>query len=199
MINLTCLKEKFAPSRLEIHRSVIYFRTHFKYVFCYVSSLFFKQKNQVKNYHNHAFRNLNKKIAVVGLGYVGLPLAVAFSKKFEVVGYDINTQRIDELNKGIDSTLEIDTDELQNLARLSFTSDLNPLKNANFIIVTVPTPVTTNKNSDFNPLINVAIGKILLAGTTVIYESTVFPRPQEEICVPILEQESNLKLNTDFM
>ena len=144
--------------------------------------------------------NLNKKIAVVGLGYVGLPLAVAFSKKFEVVGYDINTQRIDELNKGIDSTLEVDTDELQNLARLSFTSDLNPLKKCNFIIVTVPTPVTTNKAPDFNPLINAskAIGKILLAGTTVIYESTVFPGATEEICVPILEQESNLKLNTDF-
>jgi UDP-N-acetyl-D-galactosamine dehydrogenase len=144
--------------------------------------------------------NSIKKIAVVGLGYVGLPLAVAFSKKFEVVGYDINTQRIDELNTGIDSTLEVDTDELQNLARLSFTSDLNPLKKCNFIIVTVPTPVTTNKAPDFNPLINAskAIGKILQPGTTVIYESTVFPGATEEICVPILEQESNLKLNTDF-
>lgn len=144
--------------------------------------------------------NSNKKIAVVGLGYVGLPLAVAFSQKFEVVGYDINTQRIDELNSGIDSTLEIETDELKNLARLSFTSDLNLLKKCIFIIITVPTPVTINKTPDFNPLINAskAIGKILESGTTVIYESTVFPGATEEICVPILEQESNLKLNTDF-
>ena len=144
--------------------------------------------------------NSNKKIAVVGLGYVGLPLAVAFSQKFEVVGYDINTQRIDELNLGIDSTLEIETDELKNLARLSFTSDLNLLKKCIFIIITVPTPVTINKTPDFNPLINAskAIGKILESGTTVIYESTVFPGATEEICVPILEQESNLKLNTDF-
>jgi len=144
--------------------------------------------------------NSNKKIGVVGLGYVGLPLAVAFSKKFEVVGYDINTQRIEELSTGIDSTLEVNTDELQSLVRLSFTSDVNLLKKCTFIIVTVPTPVTINNTPDFNPLIDAskAIGKILQAGTTVIYESTVFPGATEEICVPILEQESNLKLNTDF-
>jgi len=139
--------------------------------------------------------NSNKKIGVVGLGYVGLPLAVAFSKKFEVVGYDINTQRIEELSTGIDSTLEVNTDELQSLVRLSFTSDVNLLKKCTFIIVTVPTPVTINNTPDFNPLIDAskAIGKILQAGTTVIYESTVFPGATEEICVPILEQESNLK------
>ncbi len=144
--------------------------------------------------------NYNKKIAIVGLGYVGLPLAIAFSKKFEVVGYDINTQRIDELNQGVDSTLEIDLDELKNNTRLSFTSELNLLKECDFIIVTVPTPVTIEKKPDLNPLISAskAIGQILKAGTTVIYESTVFPGATEEICVPILEQESSLKLNIDF-
>ncbi len=144
--------------------------------------------------------NSNKKIAVIGLGYVGLPLAVAFSKKFEVFGYDINTQRIDELNEGIDSTLEVDSDELKNVTRLSFTSDINLLERCTFIIVTVPTPVTREKIPDLNPLINASktIGQILKVGTTVIYESTVFPGATEDICVPILEQASNLKLNTDF-
>ena len=144
--------------------------------------------------------NSNKKIAVIGLGYVGLPLAVAFSKKFEVFGYDINTQRIDELNEGIDSTLEVDSDELKNVTRLSFTSDINLLERCTFIIVTVPTPVTLEKIPDLNPLINASktIGQILKVGTTVIYESTVFPGATEDICVPILEQASNLKLNTDF-
>lgn len=143
--------------------------------------------------------NLHKKIGVVGLGYVGLPLAVAFSKKYDVVGFDINPHRISELEKGVDSTLEVDPEELDN-KKLIFASDSDSLKECNFLIVTVPTPVTEDKIPDLNPLINASrtIGKILKVGTTVIYESTVFPGATEEICAPILEQESNLKLNFDF-
>ena len=144
--------------------------------------------------------NLHKKIGVVGLGYVGLPLAVAFSKKYDVVGFDINPRRIGELEKGVDSTLEVDPEELNNNKKLIFASDSDSLKECNFLIVTVPTPVTEDKIPDLNPLINASrtIGQILKVGTTVIYESTVFPGATEEICAPILEQESNLKLNFDF-
>jgi UDP-N-acetyl-D-glucosamine/UDP-N-acetyl-D-galactosamine dehydrogenase len=143
---------------------------------------------------------LYKKIGVVGLGYVGLPLAVAFSKKYDVVGFDINSQRISELKKGVDLTLEVNSKELNNSKKLSFTSDASLLKECDFLVVTVPTPVTADKIPDLNPLINASktIGQILQAGTTVIYESTVFPGATEEICAPILEQESNLKLNVDF-
>ncbi len=143
---------------------------------------------------------LNKKIGVVGLGYVGLPLAIAFSKKYDVVGFDINSQRINELKSGVDLTLEVDSEELNNSKKAIFTGDSNLLKKCNFLIVTVPTPVTTEKIPDLNPLINASrtIGQILQPGMTVIYESTVFPGATEEICAPILEQESNLKLNVDF-
>ncbi len=143
---------------------------------------------------------LNKKIGVVGLGYVGLPLAIAFSKKYDVVGFDINSQRINELKSGVDLTLEVDSKELNNSKKAFFTGDSNLLKQCNFLIVTVPTPVTKEKIPDLNPLINASrtIGQILQSGMTVIYESTVFPGATEEICAPILEQESNLKLNVDF-
>ncbi len=143
---------------------------------------------------------LNKKIGVIGLGYVGLPLAIAFSKKYDVVGFDINSQRINELKSGVDLTLEVNSEELNNNKRAIFTSDSNLLKQCNFLIVTVPTPVTTDKIPDLNPLIKASrtIGQILQSGMTVIYESTVFPGATEEICAPILEQESNLKLNVDF-
>jgi UDP-N-acetyl-D-galactosamine dehydrogenase len=144
--------------------------------------------------------NLQNKIGVVGLGYVGLPLAVAFSKKFDVIGLDIDESRILELNQGNDSTLEVDSSELNASSRIVFTSDTQDLEECNFIIVTVPTPVTLDNIPDLDPLINAskAIGKILKEGTTVIYESTVFPGATEEICAPILEKESNLRLNTDF-
>jgi len=143
--------------------------------------------------------NLQNKIGVVGLGYVGLPLAVAFSKKFDVIGLDIDESRILELNQGNDSTLEVDSSELNASSRIVFTSDTQDLEECNFIIVTVPTPVTLDNIPDLDPLINAskAIGKILKEGTTVIYESTVFPGATEEICAPILEKESNLRLNTD--
>lgn len=144
--------------------------------------------------------SFQNKIGVVGLGYVGLPLALAFSKKFDVIGLDINESRILELNHGNDSTLEVDSSELKTNSRIVFSSNAQDLKDCNFIIVTVPTPVTSDNLPDLNPLINASktIGKIIKKGTTVIYESTVFPGATEEICAPILEKESNLRLNEDF-
>jgi len=145
---------------------------------------------------------MNKKIAVIGLGYVGLPLAVAFSEKFPVIGYDIAKWRVDELNKGIDRTLEVSEEELKEALKrgIQFTDDLNKIKEANVYIITVPTPIDKHKNPDLTPLkkASEAIGKILKKGDIVIYESTVYPGCTEEVCVPILEQTSGLKFNEDF-
>ena len=140
------------------------------------------------------------RIGVVGLGYVGLPLAVAFSKNYDVVGFDINPSRISELRDGIDLTLEVESEEIKNNNQLSFTSEKEDLQECNFIIVTVPTPVTADKQPDLSPLISASkmIGEILKKGTTIIYESTVYPGATEEICVPVLEKASNLKFNKDF-
>lgn len=141
----------------------------------------------------------NKTISIVGLGYVGLPLAVAFAKKYKVIGFDINESRIEELKKGHDRTLEVSEDELKSVD-IKYTSNLNDLKEANIHIITVPTPIDEHKNPDLTPLIksSESIGTVLKKEDFVIYESTVFPGCTEEVCVPILEQRSGLVLNKDF-
>lgn len=142
----------------------------------------------------------NVKIAVIGLGYVGLPLAVALNRKFDVVGFDINKKRIDELERKIDATGEVTIHELVSSKRLTFSSSLSAIKDSNTYIITVPTPVDKHKKPDLSPLVNASemIGKIMSKNDIVIYESTVFPGATEEICVPILERVSKLKFNQDF-
>ena len=141
-----------------------------------------------------------KKIAIIGLGYVGLPLAVEFGKKRKVVGFDINSERIDELRKGIDSTLEITSEELEASKNLVFTGDIGDLEDCEIFIVTVPTPIDkhNNPNLDLLRLASEMIGKVISKGAIVIYESTVFPGATEEECVPILEKFSGLIFNKDF-
>jgi len=140
------------------------------------------------------------RIAVIGLGYVGLPLAVEFAKHFPTLGYDIHAQRIAELRAGHDSTLEVSTDELVASAGLRYSGTLTDLVTCNVYVVTVPTPVDGHKRPDFTPLVRAseAIGSILKRGDVVIYESTVYPGATEEICVPRLERASGLKFNVDF-
>jgi UDP-N-acetyl-D-galactosamine dehydrogenase len=140
------------------------------------------------------------KLAVIGLGYVGLPLAVEFGKKRPVVGFDINQKRIAELQSGVDHTLEVSTEELKEATQLSFTRELAELTGNNCFIVTVPTPIDEHKNPDLTPLVHASetIGKILKVGDIVIYESTVYPGCTEEICIPVLEKHSGLKFNKDF-
>ena len=143
---------------------------------------------------------MNKKIALIGLGYVGLPLAVEFGKKFVVVGFDINQSRINDLSIGIDSNLEITSAELEDATHLSFTTNLDELKDCQIFIITVPTPIDKNKRPDFTPLkkSSRAVGTVLKKGDIVIYESTVYPGATEDICVPILEEQSDLIFNKDF-
>lgn len=140
------------------------------------------------------------KLAIIGLGYVGLPLAVEFGKKRSVLGFDINQKRISELIAGVDHTLEVSSDELVEASKLSFTCDIENLKECNCFIVTVPTPIDEHKNPDLTPLIRAseAVGKVLKVGDIVIYESTVYPGCTEEICIPVLEEHSGLKFNQDF-
>lgn len=140
------------------------------------------------------------KLAVVGLGYVGLPLAVEFGKHRSVVGFDINTKRIAQLQAGVDSTQELDADELKAANALQFTSDPSDLAGANLYIVTVPTPIDANKRPDLTPLISASelLGEVLKQGDIVVYESTVYPGCTEEDCVPVLERVSGLKFNQDF-
>ncbi|MDA7781496.1 Vi polysaccharide biosynthesis UDP-N-acetylglucosamine C-6 dehydrogenase TviB [Candidatus Pelagibacter sp.] len=142
----------------------------------------------------------NKKIAIIGLGYVGLPLAVEFGKKREVIGFDINKDRIVELKKNNDSTLEITQQEFKDSIHLSFTTNLNDLKNCNIFIVTVPTPIDKYKKPDLTALekSSETVGDVLKKGDIVIYESTVYPGATEEVCVPILEKQSGLIFNKDF-
>lgn len=141
-----------------------------------------------------------EKIGIIGLGYVGLPLAVEFGKIIDVVGFDINQARIDELKKGIDRTLEVDKQELQASKHLTFSSNVEDLKTVNYFIVTVPTPVDEFHVPDLRPLQSASktVGSALKKGDIVIYESTVYPGCTEEICVPILEKTSGLKFNVDF-
>ena len=140
------------------------------------------------------------KIALIGLGYVGLPLAVAFGKKFNVIGFDINETRVHELKQGNDITLETNSEEIKLATNLTFTTDLNEIKKCNVYIVTVPTPINQFKSPDLTPLLSATkmLGKIIKKGDIVIYESTVYPGCTEEECVPVLEKESNLKFNVDF-
>jgi len=142
----------------------------------------------------------NVKVAIVGLGYVGLPLAVEFGKQRSVVGFDINQSRIDALQGGHDTTLEVDDAELKQAKLLTYSSALEDLKECNVFIVTVPTPIDEHKRPDLSPLIKASetIGKVLKKGDVVIYESTVYPGATEEDCVPVLERVSGLKYNFDF-
>lgn len=141
-----------------------------------------------------------EKIAIIGLGYVGLPLAVEFGKKINVVGFDINKERIAELQNGFDRTREVESDELKSSTGLSYSSELNDLKDVTCFIVTVPTPVDEFKTPDLRPLQSASktVGAVLKKGDIVIYESTVYPGCTEEVCVPVLEKVSGLKFNIDF-
>ncbi len=142
-----------------------------------------------------------KKICLIGLGYVGLPLAVAFAKKFDVVGYDINKSRIQDLHECNDKTHEVDSSSLDTVkSKIIFTSDIKDIKNCNIYIVTVPTPVDQANRPDLNPLIesSKSIGSVLKKNDIVIYESTVYPGVTENICAPILEKTSGLVFNKDF-
>lgn len=142
----------------------------------------------------------NIKLAIIGLGYVGLPLAVEFGKYRSVVGFDINKQRIDALNQGHDSTLEVDDQELAEAKHLSFSAEHTSLKDCNVYIVTVPTPIDEHKRPDLTPLLKASetIGQTLKKGDVVIYESTVYPGATEEDCVPVLEKVSGLTFNEEF-
>ncbi|HDT11675.1 MAG TPA: nucleotide sugar dehydrogenase [bacterium] len=141
-----------------------------------------------------------KKIAVIGLGYVGLPLAVEFGKIFETVGFDVNGKRVEELKKGKDKTLEVEPENLAKALRLSYTTDMEEISDCNIYIVTVPTPINENKQPDLSPVIKATetIATFLKKDDIVIYESTVYPGCTEEVCVPILEKHSGLKFNHDF-
>ena len=140
------------------------------------------------------------RIGVVGLGYVGLPLAVEFGKHFETIGFDVNPRRVAQLRKGRDTTLEVSRAELRAASRLTFTTDLERLRRCHVFIVTVPTPIDGYKRPDLTPLVRASesVGSVLGKGAVVIYESTVYPGCTEEVCVPILERVSGLKFNRDF-
>lgn len=145
---------------------------------------------------------IKSKIAIIGLGYVGLPLAELFSKKYPTIGFDINQRRIDELNKGHDSTSEISNDMLRNALEngLKFTLSVEEIRDCNFYIVTVPTPVDSNNRPDLSPLqmASETVGSVISKGDIVVYESTVYPGVTEEVCVPIIEKVSGLEFNKDF-
>jgi UDP-N-acetyl-D-galactosamine dehydrogenase len=142
----------------------------------------------------------NNNIAIIGLGYVGLPLAVAFGSKYNTIGFDINTNRVAELASGIDKTLESDADKIKGATQLKFSSNIDDLKLCDLFIVTVPTPINQFKAPDLAPLLKASemIGKVMKKGAIVIYESTVYPGCTEEDCVPVLEKYSGLKFNEDF-
>lgn len=152
---------------------------------------------------------MNYKIGIIGLGYVGLPLARLFATKYPVVGFDIKEDRINELNQGIDHTLEISSDLLKSVLKsendlskngLYFTNKMEEIKDCNFYIITVPTPIDRNNKPDLTPLIKASetIGKIISKGDIVVYESTVYPGATEEDCIPVIERVSGLKFNVDF-
>ncbi|MFZ9146342.1 MAG: nucleotide sugar dehydrogenase [Sediminibacterium sp.] len=140
------------------------------------------------------------KIAIIGLGYVGLPLAIAFGQKYPTIGFDINIDRVNQLKEGKDHTLQSNSEAILNSSNLSFTDQLSVIKDCTIYIVTVPTPVTTYKEPDLSFLLNASqsIGEVLKKGDIVIYESTVYPGCTEEDCVPVLEKTSGLKYNVDF-
>jgi UDP-N-acetyl-D-glucosamine/UDP-N-acetyl-D-galactosamine dehydrogenase len=141
-----------------------------------------------------------EKVGIIGLGYVGLPLAIEFGKVLDVIGFDINKERIDELKGGHDRTREVESDELRSVTRLKYSSQQSELKEVNYFIITVPTPVDEFKKPDLRPLESASktVGAVLKKGDIVIYESTVYPGCTEEVCVPVLEKVSGLKFNVDF-
>jgi len=142
----------------------------------------------------------NTKIAIVGLGYVGLPLAVEFGKRYDTLGFDINATRVEQLRAGRDITLEVDSDELAAAGRLRFSATLDDIRGCHVYIVTVPTPIDAAKRPDLTPLIKAseALGQVIKVGDVVVYESTVYPGCTEEVCIPILEKVSGLRYNHDF-
>ncbi|MCK5462075.1 MAG: nucleotide sugar dehydrogenase, partial [Bacteroidales bacterium] len=142
----------------------------------------------------------NCKIGIIGLGYVGLPLAVEFGKIFPTIGFDINKPRITELQSGKDSTLEVEPELLKQADKLSFTDAIEDIRDCNIYIVTVPTPIDQHKRPDLSPLESASkiLGEILNKNDIVIYESTVYPGATEEVCAPILEKKSGLVFNKDF-
>lgn len=142
----------------------------------------------------------NKKIGIIGLGYVGLPLAVEFGKRFDTVGYDINQLRVEQLKQSVDLTNEVTTEDLLKSSNLNFSSEINDIQSCNIYIITVPTPIDEKNNPDLTPIKNASesIANILKKDDIVIYESTVYPGVTEEICVPILENISGLSFNKDF-
>lgn len=142
----------------------------------------------------------NTVLAIVGLGYVGMPLAVEFGKRYPTIGFDINAQRIAELRQGVDLTLEVSREEIEAAERLAFTTEIQDLRRASVYIITVPTPIDRHKQPDLTPLKKATetVAKVLKKGDIVIYESTVYPGATEEYCVPLLEQGSGLRFNVDF-
>jgi UDP-N-acetyl-D-galactosamine dehydrogenase len=142
----------------------------------------------------------NTTIAIIGLGYVGLPLAVEFGKKFPTLGFDINARRVAELKDGIETTLEVEPSELREATKLTYSTELDDLRQATVYIVTVPTPIDEHKQPDLTPLVKASetLGKVIKKGDVAIYESTVYPGATEECCVPIIERVSGLKFNEDF-
>ena len=145
-------------------------------------------------------KNKDFKLAIIGMGYVGLPLTLEFAKKKKVIGFDTNKKRIEELNLGIDKNLEFNRDDLKSSQQLNFTSKVEDLKSSNCFIITVPTPIDKFKKPDLVPLMKASetIGKIMKQGDLIIYESTVYPGCVEDECVPVLEKFSKLKFNQDF-
>ena len=146
----------------------------------------------------HSLKNVN--LGIIGLGYVGLPLAVEFGKKYPTLGFDINSKRIDELKQGHDFTLEVSTEELADSALISYSANVDDLKNCNVYIVTVPTPIDNHKQPDLTPLIKASamLAKVMNKGDIVIYESTVYPGATEEVCLPEIERNCQLVFNKDF-
>ena len=142
----------------------------------------------------------DSQIAIIGLGYVGLPLAVEFGKHYATLGFDINKARIAELNSGEDHTLEVSAEELKDASKLRYSCELDDLRSANVFIVTVPTPIDEHRQPDLTPLIKASetLGKVIKKGDIVVYESTVYPGATEEDCIPVIERVSGLKYNVDF-
>jgi UDP-N-acetyl-D-galactosamine dehydrogenase len=142
----------------------------------------------------------NTRIAIIGLGYVGLPLAVEFGKKYPTLGFDVNVRRVSELKDGIETTLEVDSEELKSATQLSYSTNLEDLRQSTVYIVTVPTPIDQHKQPDLTPLQKASetLGKVIKKGDIAIYESTVYPGATEEYCVPVIERVSGLTFNVDF-
>ena len=151
-------------------------------------------------HHSEKIRNCTMKVGVIGLGYVGLPLAVEFGKKYDTVGFDVKKGRLEMLRRGIDVTLETSSDDLKAARRLTYSDNVESLRDRDIIIVAVPTPVDRYNRPDLTPLYRASetVGKALRKGMIVVYESTVYPGCTEEECVPVLERVSGLKFNVDF-